>query len=316
MTLMKKNGVIPLVVAFTPNYFVPAATCLLSVLKYSDKSDRFHVIVLLSEDLPDNMMGKLELLDDDRMSFSFLNLEGQLADIYVNEKYTVAASYRLLLPELLVEYDKVLYIDCDMIIRNNLAELYRNTDLKSNYLAGVFEATLDFQEAHLKEIGCQPGEYINSGFLIMNLALMRKDKMTGKFLEASKADYLEFPDQDVLNQLCKGKILGLSPQYNSIRTFFLPQYKNNFLKYYAQKDWEDVQNHGNIHYTGAKPWNAYTVKFIDWWTMYGMLPQTIKKEWLENKKLRLLSSILRTSVGRIAMNLMQRLVRGLKYRNN
>lgn len=99
-----------------------------------------------------------------------------------------------------------------------------------NYLAAVFEASMDFQLDHLKTIGCNPNEYINSGFLIMNLELMRKDNMVEKFIEASKVDYLEFPDQDVLNQLCKDRILALPPYYNSIRTFYLPQYKKFFCR--------------------------------------------------------------------------------------
>ena len=54
----------------------------------------------------------------------------------------------------------------------------------------------------------------------MNLAQLRQDNMVPRFLEAAKAEGLQFPDQDVLNQLCKDRILGLPPYYNSIRTFF------------------------------------------------------------------------------------------------
>lgn len=304
---------IPLVVAFTPNYFVPAATCLYSILKHSYETDLFHVIVLLSEELPDQMKQKLDRLGGDRMIFSYMNLDGQLGDIYVNEKYTVAASYRLLLPNILPNYDKVLYIDCDVVVRNNLAELYRKVDLQGNYLAGVFEATLDFQIPHLHAIGCNPGEYINSGFLIMNLELLRKDDMVTKFLNASKAEYLEFPDQDVLNQLCKGKILKLPPIYNSIRTFYLPQYKSNFMMYYSEEDWNEVQEHGTIHYTGAKPWNTFTVQFDVWWNYYMSLPKEIREHEQMNKKVYFLYLILGNSFGKVVIGFLQRIYRRLRY---
>lgn len=303
----------PLVLAFTPNYFVPAATCLFSILKHSDESDKYEVIVLLSEPLPERMEQKLRLLGGERMDFTFLNLEGKLTDIYVNEKYTVAASYRLLLPELLPEKDKIMYIDCDVIVRNNLAELYRKVDLKDNYMAGIFEATLDIQLPHMQEIGCLPGEYINSGFLIMNLAKLREDAMSAKFIEASKADYLEFPDQDVINQLCKGRILGLPPAYNSIRTFYLPQYKPFFLNYYSEADWQGVQEHGTVHYTGGKPWNTFTVEFLTWWRYYEQLPKEVKEEWIVNKKMLRFYHFYKTAFGSFVINSLQDLYRKLKY---
>jgi len=303
----------PLVLAFTPNYFIPASVCLLSILKHSEATDRFCVIVLLSEDLPDEMKQKLRTLGGGRMDFMFLNLEGKLTDIYVDPKYTVAASYRLLLPELLPEYDKVVYIDCDVAVRNNLAALYRNIDLGDNYLAAVFEATLDFQLPHLNAIGCEPGQYFNSGFLVMNLAKLREDNMSEKFIEASKAPYLEFPDQDVLNQLCKGKVVGLPPYYNSIRTFYLPQYKNNFLKYYTEADWDAVQKHGTVHYTGTKPWIAFAVQFDVWWRYYEQLPEEIKREGTVNKKIYGMYKICRTTLGAFLIHAVQQAYRKWKY---
>lgn len=309
-----KQPTIPIVLAFTPNYLVPAATCILSLLKHTESTDKFHVICLLSEPLPEEMKEKLNRLDNNRLCFSFMNLEGKLTDIYVDEKYTIAASYRLLLPDLLPEYKKVLYIDCDVVVRNDLAKLYRETDLGNNYLAGVFEATLDFQLTHMNAIGCEPGSYINSGFLIMNLQLLRQDNMVPKFLEASKEEGLEFPDQDVLNQLCKERILGLAPYYNSIRTFYLPQYKIDFLKYYTEEDWQAVQEHGTVHYTGAKPWNSFTIEFSTWWKYYEMLPAEIKKVGAVNKKMQYLCKLYSTTLGNLIINKMQGFYRKIKYK--
>lgn len=288
---------VPLIIAFTPNYFVPAAVCILSVLKHAGTADRFHIICLLTEPLPDRMQAQLRQLGGDRAHYSFIDLQGKLQGIYVDEKYTVAASYRLLLPDLLPEYDKVIYVDCDVVVRNNLARLYRETDLGNNYLAGVFEATLDFQVAHLKAVGCEPGEYVNSGFLLMNLKQLREDDMVSKFLSASRSEKLEFPDQDVLNRLCKGRILGLPPHYNSIRTFYLPQYKLDFLKYYTEQDWHELKEQGTVHYTGTKPWTAFTVQFGVWWAYYAQLPKEIKKEGQVSGKVKCLAQIYRTRLG-------------------
>ncbi|UVO70313.1 hypothetical protein NXW64_04050 [Bacteroides ovatus] len=52
------TGMIPLVVAFTPNYFVPAATCLYSIFENMQMEVRLHIICLLSEELPERLTTK------------------------------------------------------------------------------------------------------------------------------------------------------------------------------------------------------------------------------------------------------------------
>jgi len=245
--------------------------------------------------------------------FTFMDLTDALsADIYVDPKYTIAASYRLLLPDLLPYYDKVLYIDCDMIFRNDLSELYQTIDLADNYMAGVFEATLEVQQAHMQAIGCAPGTYINSGLLLMNLKQLRADGMVAKFLEAAKEEGLEFPDQDVINQLCKGRIIGLSPFWNSIRTFLLPQYKADFLKFYTEQDWQTVQQNGNVHYTGPKPWKTFTVAFDLWWSYYNTLPEEIKQLLPIDPKLAMFAKIYQKPWGRTLVHSLQRIYRKVK----
>ena len=126
---LRDTNPVPVVIAFTPNYFIPASTCLYSIFASLDIEEQMHVICLLSEELPDRLKQKIQLIGGERAQYSFINLQGRLQNIYIDAKYTEAASYRLLLPDLLPEYDKVMYIDCDIIVRNNLVKLYRSVDL-------------------------------------------------------------------------------------------------------------------------------------------------------------------------------------------
>lgn len=269
----------PLAIAFTPNYFVPAATMLKSLLDSSSDADSYRVICLVTEDIPDRMKEKLARMGGTRLEFEYINLAGRLKDVYTDPRYTEAASFRLLLPEILPEYKSIVYIDCDVIVRQDIAGLYANLNLKDNYLGVVYEAPIENQAERFKALGCNPREYFNSGFLVMNLEQMRKDRLTEKLLDACKVDYLEFPDQDALNQVCKGRVIALSPVYNGIRTFFLPQYKKDFVCQYSETLWKEVQKSGTIHYTGGKPWNVFSVKFGEWWKTYDSLPAEIKEEW-------------------------------------
>lgn len=306
---------IPVVIAFTENYIVPACTTLQSILSNSIAS-RYHIICLLTGPLSAHNKLTIQKLDTKRLRFSFINLNGKLEGIYIDQRYTIAASFRLLLPDILPMYDKVIYTDCDIIFQNDLSEVYLNAHLGENYLAGVFEAPLDFQISYIKQIGCDPQYYMNSGFLIMNLRLMREDNLVTKFIEASKADYLQFPDQDVLNMICKGRILALPPFMNSIRTFFVPSYKFDFLKRYSKNDLKDILTKGNIHYTGGKPWNEYTLKFESWWKYYFLLPNSIKSLMHVNTMLFWLGKVSNTVIGRLLIKSIQKVYRKFKSKQS
>ena len=167
---------IPLAIAFTPNYFVPAATMLKSLLDASTGS--FEVICLVTEEIPTRMQDKLTRLGGGRLSFRYIPLKGRLKGIYTGPRYTEAASFRLLLPELLPEYKSIVYIDCDVIVRQDIGELYRDTKLEDNYLGVVFEAPIEDQAVRFRALGCDPQRYFNSGFLLMNLEQMRQEKVS------------------------------------------------------------------------------------------------------------------------------------------
>ena len=283
--------VTPLAIAFTPNYFVPAATMLRSLLDAS--TGDFEVICLVTEEIPVRMQDKLVRLGAGRLSFRYIPLKGRLVGIYTDPRYTEAASFRLLLPEILPEYDSLVYIDCDVIVRQDVGRLFAETDLGDNWLGVVFEAPIENQAERARAVGCDPQRYFNSGFLLMNLKQMRKEHVSERLLEACRVPYLEFPDQDALNQVCLGRVLPLSPVYNGIRTFFIPKYKPDFVRQYSEELWDEVQRNGTIHYTGGKPWDIFSVRFGDWWQVYDRLPDEIRQEWTPPAKVSRLWCIYR-----------------------
>ena len=288
---------IALAIAFTPNYFVQAATTLRSVLDACPDA-QFRVVCMLTEEIPQRMKDELNRLGAERLELEYILLKGRLKDVYIDPRYSEAASLRLLLPELLPELDRILYLDCDIVVRQDIARLWEETRLGDNYLAAVYEAAIEGQAERFRALGCDPARYFNSGFLMMNLAQMREEKVSERLLEACRVPYLEFPDQDALNQVCQGRVLPLSPLYNSIRTFFIPKYKPDFVRQYGEGLWEQVQKEATIHYTGGKPWDLFTVQFAAWWRVYDTLPAEIKAEWTPGRMARFWK-IYRTPLGRV-----------------
>ena len=88
------NTEIPVVIAFTPNYFVPAATCLYSILKHSRDGESFRFICLSSEELPEQMLLRSE---NNEIEFSFVsNLTGNnLTMIYKHKVNATLFPYDL-----------------------------------------------------------------------------------------------------------------------------------------------------------------------------------------------------------------------------
>ena len=141
--------------------------------------------------------------------------------------YSAAAMYRFLIPQVLpATVDRVIYLDSDVIVNLDIAQLWR-TRLLGKPLAAV---PVSFQnndlQAGLKRArkmfrmcvdgGVKAEEYFNSGVLLMNLNTFRDEEATLTSAIKSIAVYpeYEFLDQDVLNYCFAARALRLPVKFN------------------------------------------------------------------------------------------------------
>jgi lipopolysaccharide biosynthesis glycosyltransferase len=136
------------------------------------------------------------------------------------ERISSTMWYRILLPELLPEVERVLYLDVDTIAMSPLGPLWE-TDLSDHYLAAV---TNVFQPDHLPRLGelgiDDPRDYFNSGVVLFNLELMRRDGATERLRQCGQArrDELWWPDQDALNLVLGSRRVPLHPRWNCMNS--------------------------------------------------------------------------------------------------
>jgi len=158
--------------------------------------------------------------------------------------FTQANFIRLFLTTILPELDKVIYLDCDIIVKQDLSKLW-NTDI-TNYSLG---AVIDIAAEHKRFEG-----YINSGVLLINLDYWRKNNIQQKFIEyIENGGVCDFVDQDVINYELKGTILYLSMKYNVQTPFYFR--KSRYPDYQKEIN-KAIIDTAIIHYTYAvKPWN-------------------------------------------------------------
>ena len=117
--------------------------------------------------------------------------------------WTYMTMARLALHRILPDEERVLYLDVDTIAMQNTVDLF-DIDLEGNLIGGVREPKRCLD----------PFMYVNAGVLLMDL-----EKLRGGFgdemREIASRKTLKCPDQDAINLICQGRILPISPYYNS-----------------------------------------------------------------------------------------------------
>lgn len=267
---------IPIVFAFDNNLVMPACVALTSLLLNAAEETFYDVFILY----PGNHEFDKELLKKTASQFSncrlnFKEVGDEFDNAFEIRGVTTPTYYRLLIPELIPEYDKIIYADVDIIFRCDLSEVY-STDMKDNYIAGTYDLGMNLGEDGKKYIASMPelqqGEYLQAGFILINSAEIRKDEL-GKQFKFLAQRKLKFQDQDILNIACKKKMV-LPWKYNMTDySFYYIFYHPELLTAkYANSDIEEAKKIGNLHFNGHKPWKKYSVNFDIWWRYYRKSP--------------------------------------------
>lgn len=171
------------------------------------------------------------------------------------EQWSLEIYYRLFLTEILPDSaDRILYLDCDIIINKDISKLY-NGDFDNNHLMvckdvnGTRTKFTDTETLMFRDIYNDPTDYFNSGVLLINIAAMRKDGINfSKYFEVMK-EYnfdLAMPDQDLLNFVHAGKIIH--EDYEKYNMMPIAASKTNI-----DYDWA-IENTCIYHFAEGKPW--------------------------------------------------------------
>lgn len=199
-----------------------------------------------------------------------INLE-ELAktEIYTG-RWNIATFFRLYLGLILPDtIKKVIYLDCDMIIRHSLKDIFE-MDLGECSVAAVDDCRSDLYRV---ELGNKPGTtYVNNGFLLINLEKWRSENTEAKFTEFinSRFGNCTYMDQAPLNAVLgkSNQIYELPAKYNAQRIFFDFSYKQllRLRKPEYHLD-EKSYNEANVdpiivHFTptflsGTRPWQKH-----------------------------------------------------------
>ena len=165
-----------------------------------------------------------------------------------------AAWYRILLPRLLPEVQRVLYLDADIIVTDDLRPLWE-TDLGGALFAAATNPLYPFMPDWPKEtLGVlDPRRYINSGVLLLDLRAMRDENVIDAMLAYARSHPENTcPEQDALSALYHDRLKLLHPRWNVQNTLF--DLRPEQLPFSIEDIRAAKQNPAVIHFIAFKPW--------------------------------------------------------------
>ena len=212
---------------------------------------------------------------------------------------TKAAMLKFYLPELLPEWDKVLYLDGDILVRSDLTELYQ-TEMPQHYATVVRDLP---QVLYKKQLLGHSRDYFNSGVMVLNLARMRAHNLTAALIEAKESAVNDnLVDQNVFNTVMDSQVIHTLPIYNLCcanmsrrwrRERMLQKINDLYGTSYAS--FNDLLNQSAVvHFSSReKPWKYHDLPMIEEWdayyrnTDYGDMPLLRRSNRIERQLHRL-----------------------------
>ena len=254
--------VIPIFFAIDDGYMPFLAVALESLIENSSKKYYYSIKVLYTNISEENKK-KINKYKRENVNIEFVDLNYYIEKVkdklYTRDYYTNTTYFRLFIANLYPQYNKAIYLDSDIVVLGDIAELY-NQDIGDNLIAAapddVIQTIKVFQEYAEKVVGVADyRNYFNAGILLMNLDEFRKFNFQNKFLYLLETiKFTVAQDQDYLNRLCKGKVKIIDKAWDKMPI--------------ANDDFDD-KDLKIVHYNLAdKPWHYDNIRYKDYFWKY------------------------------------------------
>lgn len=206
--------------------YLPYLAVAINSLSEHASDGYFYNIRILSEDLTkESLIGATGEIKPNvqisvfSVSDKISHIKKELA-LRLRDYYSDAIYYRIFIAEMFPSLKRAVYLDSDIVLTSDVAKLYF-TPIGNNLVGAVTDESVMsekvFREYVKKHVRMKRAEdYFNSGVLVMNLELMREEKIKDQFINLlCKYNFKTVaPDQDYLNFLCRDKIYYLEQGWN------------------------------------------------------------------------------------------------------
>ena len=262
-------------VAFAANdtYIPMFGVALHSLIKHADPGRKYNIF-LLNEGVGNGHWKRIKEMEQPNINIERVDVAEKMKehDIPTVNHLSKETTYRLLIDDLFKDCDKILYLDSDILIREDVSRLF-DEDLDGSIFAASRARLFPYSVEYIRDELCiRTDDYFNAGVLLVNIPLFRKHKIGEKALEMLSGKTFNTQDQDVLNILGQAenadyRVKLLDGRWN----YEWEHLVNGDVEPYideARKDSLEMKDDAHIiHYTTAKkPWNHPELELADeWW---------------------------------------------------
>lgn len=282
----KTSSEIPIFFAVDDGYCPFLAVAIQSLIDNCSEENTY-LIKILHTDIGEENKKKIAKYERCNVDIEFVDLNYYIKKVkdrlYTRDYYSKTTYFRLFLPNLYPQYDKVLYLDSDIVILDDIAKLY-DIDMEDNLVAAAPDDIIQtfpvFQTYVEKVVGVADYHgYFNAGILLMNLHQLRRFKFQEKFLYLlDKIKFSVAQDQDYLNRMCKGRVKLFGKEWNRMP---------------IADDKVKTENVKLVHYNLAfKPWHFEDILYKEFFWMYAQeteyfdVIQSIRESYTEEERFR------------------------------
>ncbi|MGN0821936.1 MAG: glycosyltransferase family 8 protein, partial [Akkermansia sp.] len=275
--------------AITDNGYCVPTIVMLASAKANKRSDTHYRVHVIQSQVSRFYIDKLRELSSPDFEIIIHSADASKYEwVRVKGHVPVTAMLKLDIAGIIPDEKRMLYIDGDAIVKGDLSDLFY-TDLEGAPIGAVRDIGGEHKLKYGERIGVN--QYFNTGVLLIDLELFRREGAYTKMLERQRNAPEEWlcHDQDNINTFFNGRIKELECRYNAL----LPMCYNEFFSYSA----EDINRfYGTayscmeeaeedaviIHFAGegyARPWSVVCGSFSNVWRRYYDI-SPIGNQWL------------------------------------
>lgn len=252
-----QKDIISILLSSDENYIRYCAVTITSILLNTSHPKRLHFYIL-SPNCSSQSMAKLETLCsifNAEISITRFDL-GRFRDLPNIQHFSLNAYSRLYGSEICQDVERLLYLDSDLIVLDEISDLFFY-DLSGKPLGAVPHVQLPYQDVFIHRFDVKGKDiFFNSGVLLFDARTWRRNNYGNVIIEwiNKNAGKLYYPDQDALNSIFWKNYCHLPGVWNVEARL----YKEKFLGLPQTTEVSDRTKHPKIiHYTGAnKPWSS------------------------------------------------------------
>lgn len=260
-------------------YYVPYMDVTIKSIVETSNQQYGYDIVILHKQISEDDQNRLKLNEKKNVSVRFARIDQELDAKEYNYRpgYAPESFYRVVMPYILNEYDNAIWLDCDVIVKKDISEMYREAlaCTKDKCIAACKDidgmaSCVCNHEDRLQYMHTVLGlsdikEYLQSGVMFFNFLNIRHTYSLDELIDASCNPKIMYGDQDVLNYLYNGKIHYLEMSWNTITNSKFSHMETLLLlaPISIVDEYLEARRHPYIIHLASKPWKDPTCEYAE-----------------------------------------------------